>query len=125
MINLYEILYIFSYLNDKYKLTDGIYIHMSDAIPTYQYMWPVEGSNLTFKFTTIKEFQDAYTTIINSDHKPDYILYKSNFITFKYSLLYKRVFISTESFNDISYLHTFLKQEGVKEITYSFKNHNN
>jgi len=125
MINVDDILQIFSYLNKIYKLTDGIYIDMSDAIPTFQYMWPVEGSNLTFKFTTIEEFQAAYTRIVESEYKPNYILYKSNFITFKYNIIYKRVFISTESFSDISYLHNFLNKEGIKEITYSFKNHNN
>jgi hypothetical protein len=120
-----DIIFIFSYLNQKYNLTDGIYVHLKNAIPTFQYMWSVEGSNLTFKFNSIEQFQNAYTTILDTNSEIEYILYKSNFITFKYSLLYKRVFISTESFSDISYLHTFLNQQGVKEITYSFKNRNN
>jgi len=120
-----DIIFIFSYLNQKYNLTDGIYVHLKNAIPTFQYMWPVEGSNLTFKFNSIEQFQIAYNIILDTNSDIEYILYKSNFITFKYSLLYKRVFISTESFRDISYLHTFLNQQGVKEITYSFKNRNN
>lgn len=120
-----DIIFIFSYLNQEYNLTDGIYVHLKNAIPTFQYMWSVEGSNLTFKFNSIEQFQNAYTTILDTNSEIEYILYKSNFITFKYSLLYKRVFISTESFRDISYLHTFLNKQGVKEITYSFKNRNN
>ena len=125
MLKQCDMIFIFSYLNQEYNLTDGIYVHLKNAIPTFQYMWSVEGSNLTFKFNSIEQFQNAYATILDTNSEIEYILYKSNFITFKYSLLYKRVFISTESFSDISYLHTFLNQQGVKEITYSFKNRNN
>jgi hypothetical protein len=125
MLKSCDIIFIFSYLNQKYSLTDGIYVHLKNAIPTFQYMWSVEGSNLTFKFNSIEQFQNAYTLILDTNSEIEYILYKSNFITFKYTPLYKRVFISTESFSDISYLHTFLNQQGVKEITYSFKNRNN
>lgn len=129
-LNLYKmnsnwLLSVLFYLNQKYSLTDGIFIKLVNAVPVFQYMWEVEDSNLTFKFTSIEQFKNAYTTILNSNSEIDSIIYKSNFVTLKYYPSAKRVFISTESFTDISYLHDLLNHQGVKEILYSFKNYNN
>ena len=71
------ILNIFYYLFDNYGLTNGIYVNLSNAIPSIQYMWPVNDSNLTFKFTTLSQFQEAYNNMNNIE----YISYKTDFIS--------------------------------------------
>ena len=125
MVQYQEILSVFFYLSQKYQLSEGIYVQLKDVIPTFQYMWPVEGSNLTFKFSTIEQFQHAYEIIQSSNAITECISYRSNFITFKYYPVLKRAFVCTECFSDISYLHEVLNQQGVKEIIYKFKNFNN
>ena len=125
MLHYQDILSAFYYLNQKYNLSDGIYIELKNAVPSFQYIWPVEESNLIFKFSTIEEFMNAYSSITSSNTEINTIIYKSTFITLKYIVSYNRIFISTESFNDISHLHDILNQKGVKEIIYKFKNYNN
>lgn len=125
MLDYQDILSAFYYLNQKYNLSDGIYIELKNAVPSFQYIWPVEESNLIFKFSTIEEFMNAYSSITSSNTEINTIIYKSTFITLKYIVSYNRIFISTESFNDISHLHDILNQKGVKEIIYKFKNYNN
>ena len=125
MFNVSNLLDVFSYLETNYGQSHEIYINVNQVVPTFVYIWDVEGSNLTFKFKTIQEFVNAYERITNSNTEINHIIYKSNFVTFKFYPNYKRVFLSTENYNDISYLHSILNREGVKEILYSFKNYNN
>jgi hypothetical protein len=125
MVQIQDILSVFDYLNEIYNLTDGIYVQLKNSIPAMDYIWTVEGSNLTFKFTNIEQFHDAYTDIVADNCEIEHIIYKSNFIHFKYYPTLSRVFVSTESFHDISHLHDILNQQGVKEIVYKFKNMNN
>ena len=111
---------VFYYLFDKYGLTNGIYINLNSAVQSSQYMWPVEDSNLTFKFTTISQFQDAY----NSMTDIEYITYKSNFVSLKYYPKLKRVVLTTEQYEDIINLNTIMRSLGLKETLYSLKTPN-
>lgn len=125
MVQIQDILTVFDYLNEIYNLTDGIYVQLKNSIPPRDYVWEVEGSNLTFKFNSIEEFHEAYMEIVADSCIIEHIIYKSNFIHFKYYPSLSRVFVSTEDFSDISHLHDILNQRGVKEILYKFKNNNN
>ena len=125
MVQIQDILSVFHYLNEIYSLNDGIYVQLKNTVPAMYYTWQVEGTNFTFKFNSIQQFHDAYMTIVNTNSEIEHIIYKSNFINFKYYPSFNRVFVSTESFNDISHLHDILNQQGVKEILYKFKNNNN
>jgi len=117
---LQNILNIFYYLFDTYGLTSGIYVTVSNAIPSIQYMWPVENSNLTFKFTSISQFQDAYNNITNIE----YISYKTNFISLKYYPKLQRAILTTEQYQDIINLNTLMINLGLKETLYNLKTPN-
>jgi hypothetical protein len=125
MVQALDLVNIFNYLFEHYQLTDSITVKVENAVPVFQYIWPVEGSNLTFKFESIQMFEHAYTMIQTSNIEIECITYKSNFISFKYYPKFNRVFLATEDFITISHLHNLLNQEGVKEILYKFTNYNN
>lgn len=111
---------VFYYLFDKYGLTNGIYINISSSVESSQYIWPVEDSNLTFKFTSISQFQDAYSSITNIE----YITYKTNFVSLKYYPKLKRAILTTEQYEDITNLNTLMRSLGLKETLYSLKTPN-
>jgi len=120
-MHIQNILNIFYYLFDNYGLTNGIYVNVSDAIQSIQYMWSVNDSNLTFKFTTLSQFQDAYNNMNNIE----YITYKTDCISLKYYPKLNRAILTTEKYEDITNLNTFMKNLGLKEILYNLKNQNN
>lgn len=111
---------VFYYIFDKYGLTNGIYINLSDAVDSAQYTWPVEDSNLTFKFTSISQFQNAYSSMRNIE----YITYKTDFISLKYYPRLKRAILTTEQYEDITNLNTLMQSLGLKETLYSLKTPN-
>jgi len=117
---LQNILNIFYYLFDTYGLTNGIYVNVSNAIQSIQYMWSVENSNLTFKFTSISQFQDAYNNMNNIE----YIIYKTDFISLKYYPKIKRAILTTEQYQDITNLSNLMRNLGLKETLYSLKTPN-
>ena len=114
------ILNIFYYLFDNYGLTNGIYVNVSNAIPSIQYMWPVNDSNLTFKFTLLSQFQDAYNNMNNIE----YITYKTDFISLKYYPKLKRAILTTEQYEDITNLSSLMRNLGLKETLYNLKTPN-
>jgi len=114
------ILNIFYYLFDTYGLTNGIYVNVSSAIPSIQYMWQIEDSNLTFKFTTLSQFQEAYNNMNNIE----YISYKTDFISLKYYPKLKRAILTTENYEDITNLSTLMINLGLKETLYNLKTPN-
>ena len=120
-----DLISIFNYLLEHYNLTDGITVQIKNAIPVFQYTWPVEDSNLTFKFDSIQMFENVYSTIQNLNTEIECITYKSNFVTFKYYPPFNRVFLATEEFSTINYLHNLLNVYDIKEILYKFTNYNN
>jgi hypothetical protein len=124
MVQVFDLVNIFNYLFEHYQLTDSITVKVENAVPVFQYIWPVEGSNLTFKFESIQMFEQAYTMIQTSNTEIECITYKSNFISFKYYPRFNRVFLATEDFSTISYLHTLLNNQGIREILYKFTNYN-
>jgi hypothetical protein len=124
MVQVFDLVSIFNYLFEHYGLTDAITVKVENAVPVFQYIWPVEGSNLTFKFESIQMFEQAYTMIQTSNTEIECIHYKSNFISFKYYPRFNRVFLATEDFSTISYLHTLLNNQGIREILYKFTNYN-
>jgi hypothetical protein len=125
MVQVENIIQVFNYLNDTYGLNNGIYVKVQNAVPVFEYIWPVQDSNLTFKFGSLQMFEHAYNMIQNSNTEIECITYKSNFVTFKYYPSLKRAFLATEDFSTITHLHTMLNQQGVKEILYKFTNANN
>ena len=59
MVQVQDFLQIFNYLNRKYGLTRGIYIHVVNVPITLLENWEVEGSNTTFVFRSIETFHFA------------------------------------------------------------------
>ena len=114
---LHNILNIFYYLFNKYGLTNGIYVNVSNAIPSIQYMWSLEESNITFKFSSIKQFEEAYNNIKNIE----YINYKTKDVSLKYYPKLKRTILTTEQYQDIINLNAHLNSLGLKETLYNLK----